>query len=124
MLYKVILHFKSKTSDDQALDIEADIFNSEIGSAFMAGLPYKISLTSWGDEVYGSLDLDLGMVAPVPKIQKGGLAYSQRGYYFCVFYGQQPAWPVEYIGQIKNQDWQQLRTVEWSLLEIDRKSDL
>lgn len=31
----------------------------------------------------------------------GGLAYSAQGNYLCVFFGQAPAWPVDYFAQIE-----------------------
>jgi len=36
------------------------------------------------------------------------LAYTNKGNYLCVFYGQTPAWPVEFIGQIIDDQWKQL----------------
>ena len=50
--------------------------------------------------MYGSIGKDFGTEDPVSTIPSGGLAYTNRGNYLCIFYGQTPAWPVEYIGNI------------------------
>jgi hypothetical protein len=44
----------------------------------------------------------------VPDIPAGGIAYTNNGNYVCIFFGQTPAWPVEYIGQIKDDTWKVL----------------
>jgi hypothetical protein len=44
----------------------------------------------------------------VSTIPPGGIAYSRRGSYLCVFFGQDPAWPVDHVGQIEGDGWRQL----------------
>jgi hypothetical protein len=39
------------------------------------------------------------------SILPGGIAYSSTGNYLCIFFGQDPAWPVEYIGKIEDDQW-------------------
>jgi hypothetical protein len=98
---KIILRFKTFT-------LQAELFDTAIASKFIENLPYEIALQDWGNEAYGSIGLDLGQENPVAEIPPGGLAYTNNGNYFCIFYGQRPAWPVEYIGQINAEDWKQL----------------
>ena len=63
--------------------------------------------------------MDLGSDNPVPEIPEGGLAYTNNVNYFCVFFGQQPAWVVEYIGQIEGEYWKKLLTLQdYSKLKI------
>ena len=101
------------------LVLEAELFNNNIAKKFADNLPYAINLTQWGNELYGSIDVDLGVEDPIPAIPPGGIAYTNNGNYLCVFYGQTPAWPVEYIGQIKNDEWKKLLEVDsLSLLKI------
>ena len=88
--------------------LEAELFESDIANKFIEHLPYSIEITKWGNELYGSIGIDLGTNNPVPEIPEGGLAYTNQGNYFCVFFGQSPAWPVEYIGQLKGDAWKQL----------------
>lgn len=61
---------------------------------------YSIELTTWGDEAYGPIGVDLGEHNPIPEIPGGGIAYTNNGNYLCFFYGQRPAWEVEYIGNM------------------------
>jgi hypothetical protein len=88
--------------------LEAELFSSAIADRFATGLPYQVSLTQWGGELYGSIGIDLGEQNPVPDIPAGGIAYTNNGNFICVFFGQTPAWPVEHIGQIIGRQWHYL----------------
>ena len=88
--------------------LDAELFDSEIANRFAENLPYTINLEQWGNELYGSIGINLGEEHPVPEIPPGGIAYTNNGNYLCVFFGQTPAWPVEYIGQIVGDQWKQL----------------
>lgn len=96
------------TLDFGSFTLEATLFDSAIAQKFAANLPYKVKLEQWGDEVYGPIGIDLGEGNPVPQIPPGGIAYTNNGNYVCIFFGQTPAWPVEYIGQINSDDWRSL----------------
>jgi hypothetical protein len=88
----------------------AELFDTEISRKFADNLPYYIDLTSWGDELYGPIGLDFGEDDPVEKIPEGGLAYTRTGNLFCIFFGQKPAWKVEYIGKILDDGWKRLKS--------------
>lgn len=90
----------------------AELFTTETARKFAMGLPYKMKLTQWGRELYGSIGTDLGEENPVPGIPPGGIAYTNHGNYICIFFGQDPAWPVEYIGQIEGDGWRRLLRAE------------
>lgn len=90
------------------LVLEATLFDSPVAARFLENLPYTLSLTQWGDELYGSIGIDLGENNPVPEIPAGGVAYTGNGNFLCIFFGQTPAWPVEYIGQINGDSWKRL----------------
>jgi hypothetical protein len=96
------------TLDFGELKLETELFDSVIANKFVEHLPYTIDLTQWGQELYGSIGIDLGEDKPISDIPPGGLAYTRQGNYFCIFFGQAPAWPVEYIGQIRGDTWKQL----------------
>ena len=83
---------------------KAVVFESSVAREFGRHLPYSIDLTNWGNELYGPIVVDLGSEKTVSEIPDGGIAYSQRGSYLCIFFGQTPAWPVDYIGQIAEED--------------------
>lgn len=90
------------------VEMYAELFETRIAQEFYANLPYKVDLTNWGNEVYGDIGVDLGEESPVPDIPPGGLAYTDRGNLLCIFFGQTPAWDVEYIGQIEGDMWKRL----------------
>ena len=80
--------------------LKAELEHTPVAEAFADNLPYEIDLTGWGRELYGPISRDLGSHNPVGVIPPGGLAYTNKGNYFCIFFGQNPAWEVEYIGNI------------------------
>ena len=88
--------------------LPGELFDTKIAKSFMRGLPYNVDLIKWGNELYGSIGRDLGEESPVEMIPEGGLAYTNKGSYICIFFGQTPAWPVEYIGQITGDIWRKL----------------
>lgn len=88
--------------------LEAGLFDTAMARKFAERLPLTVSLTPWGRELYGSIGMDLGEEDPVPAIPEGGIAYTRNGQYVCIFFGQTPAWPVEYIGQITGSQWTRL----------------
>ncbi|MFW5989383.1 MAG: cyclophilin-like fold protein [Desulfosudaceae bacterium] len=91
--------------DFGGFSLPAELFDTSPARAFAAHLPYTVALTQWGGELYGSIGVSLAEETPVADIPAGGLAYTGRGNLFCVFFGQTPAWPVEYIGQIPDEQW-------------------
>ena len=93
--------------------LDAELFDTKIAGKFAKSLPVQVSLTHWGNEFYGSIEnvlggKDLGEEDPVPAIPPGGIAYTNQGNYVCIFFGQRPAWAVEYIGQIIDDQWETL----------------
>lgn len=88
--------------------LDAELFDTPIAEAFTENLPYSIKLTRWGDELYGPVEHNLGSEDPVPDIPPGGIAYTDNGNFICFFFGQTPAWSVEYIGQIIGDSWVRL----------------
>jgi hypothetical protein len=103
--------------------LDAELFDSSIADKFYQNLPYSIELTTWGKEVYGPIEHSLGFEKPQGSIPEGGIAYTSRGNYVCVFFGQTPAWPVEYIGQIKETSWEKLLTASLRNLTITKSAD-
>jgi hypothetical protein len=81
--------------------IEAELFDTMVARKFSTHLPVHVYLTVWGTELYGPFGFSIESEAPIPEIPDGGLAYTNNGDYFCIFFGQRPAWPVEYIGRMK-----------------------
>ena len=98
MSKKIILDFGS-------FSLNAMLFNTPVAESLYDSLPQQIDLTHWGQEMYGSVSGNHGHHQPVSEIPSGGLAYTERGSYFCIFFGQSPAWPVEHVGRITDDDY-------------------
>ncbi|MGA1871298.1 MAG: cyclophilin-like fold protein [bacterium] len=64
--------------DFNSFILNAELYNTKIANNFYKNLPYNIELTFWGNEAYGSIDLDLGKENPIPDIPAGGLAYTKQ----------------------------------------------
>ena len=87
--------------------LDAELLDNDVANRFLRGLPCEIELEQWGGELYGPLSFDCGTENAVPEIPAGGIAYSKKGRYLCLFFGQTPAWPVDHIGMMKK--WERLR---------------
>jgi hypothetical protein len=94
--------------DFPGFSLKAELFRTKTAESIFKALPLKADLEKWGNELYGSIGLSLPAEKPVPEIAAGGLAYSSKGTYLCIFFGQKPAWPVEYIGRIEGETWKKL----------------
>ena len=100
--------------------LTARIFDTPTGRAFLNSCPQRdIRLSSYGAEVYGEWSVDLPSTKRQPQIRPGGLAYSLQGSYLCVFFGQTPAWPVDYLGQI-DEGWDVLKQASWASMSVER----
>ena len=97
--------------DFGSLVLSARLFDTDIAKKFLRHLPVTVNLMQWGEEFYGSIGVDLGAEKPVENIAPGGIAYTNSGNYVCIFFGQRPAWAVEHIGQIVDDQWQRLREI-------------
>jgi len=99
--------------DFGTFDLKAELFDLPVCEAMAKILPATVELTSWGGELYGPLPLSCNKMGKlVPAIPPGGIAYSYRGSYLCVFFGQRPAWPVEHIGNIEGKEWKKLKEAD------------
>ena len=106
------------------IPLRARIFDTPTGRAFKESCPHTLpSLQAYGDEVYGAWKVALPSTRPQPKIPPGGLAYSALGNYLCVFYGQAPAWPVDYFAQIEV-GWEALQGGRWRDLHVSLEDPL
>jgi len=88
--------------------LQAELFETEIAEKFFRCLPCSIDLIQWGGELYGPIRSNLGEKNPVPEIPPGGIAYTSKGNYVCFFFGQTPAWPVEYVGYVLDSGWKKI----------------
>jgi hypothetical protein len=99
--------------DFGAFQLNGVLFDLPVCDALVKILPATVELTSWGGELYGPLAVSCNEKGKlVPAIPPGGIAYSYRGPYLCIFFGQTPAWPVEHIGKIEGKEWERLRDTD------------
>lgn len=94
------------------------LYNNEATEMLCSILPQRFEVTQWGEELYGPLSRPLVVSNPVAHLEPGSVAYSETGHYLCVFFGQQPAWPVELLGKIPDPEWKKLRGSNVRILQI------
>lgn len=58
---------------------------------FWEALPLQVSLTTWGDELYGTIPVDIAPEDPREEFEVGDIAYWLQGSGFCILYGPTPA---------------------------------
>ena len=89
--------------------IDAVLNNSETADKIKKILPLSNSVSTWGDEIYFSIDLIDGENDSKEVVELGDLGYWPPGNAFCLFFGLtpasegdkiMPASPVNVIGKI------------------------
>ena len=60
-------------------------------AAFWEALPLKVQLSTWGDELYGTIPVDIAPENPREEFEVGDIAYWLQGSGFCILYGRTPA---------------------------------
>lgn len=58
---------------------------------FWDSLPLNVSLSTWGDELYGRIPVDIEPEKLQIEFEIGDIAYWQEGSGFCILYGPTPA---------------------------------
>lgn len=69
----------------------AELNATMVASAVWAALPLDVRVQRWGDELYGSVPLDLPQEVPQEVVELGDLAYWPPGHAVCLFFGPTPA---------------------------------
>jgi len=69
----------------------ATLNDTEAAAAVWDSLPLEFRVQTWGDELYGTVPLDLKLEMPQEVVLSGDLAYWPPGHAFCVFFGPTPA---------------------------------
>ncbi len=99
---KIVLDFGT-------IRLKGKLNNTGSAQLLYENLPLKIKLVQWGNELYGETGIISHGRDLVSRLEAGSIAYSLKGTYLCVFYGQQPAWPVEVVGKIDGNEWEKLK---------------
>ena len=58
---------------------------------FWEALPLKVNLSTWGNELYGSIPVDIEPENPQEEFEVGDIAFWLQGSGFCILYGRTPA---------------------------------
>ena len=90
--------------------VPAELNDTDTALAIIDNLPLEAEFSTWGDEIYFSIPVKMGLQNGKDVVEKGELAYWPPGNAFCIFYGAtpgssedeiRPASPVNPIGKIK-----------------------
>ena len=108
--------------------LEAELFELETAKMIYDSLPIESSYSTWGDEFYFPIPVELNNEAPVDVVSVGDLAYWPDGRCFCIFFGRtpastgdepRPASPVTVFGRIQG-DSSVLRAVSSDRIIVER----
>lgn len=58
---------------------------------FWEALPLEVNLSTWGDELYGTIPVAIDAENPREEFEVGDIAYWLQGSGFCILYGRTPA---------------------------------
>jgi len=90
--------------------VEATLNESSTAAAIHEALPLEARASTWGDEIYFGVPLELGPEDPLEVVEPGDLGYWPPGRAFCIFFGRtpasrgnevRPASPVNVLGRVE-----------------------
>ncbi len=91
------------------VSVEAELKDSAAADKIWEALPITGSGSTWGDEIYFGIPVDITPQNPQATVEMGDLGYWPPGSAFCIFFGPtpmssgdeiRPASPVEVFGKI------------------------
>ena len=82
---------KKITITTKDLKVEASLNDSETAQKIWKALPIEGSVNTWGDEIYFSIPVDVGLENAKEVVSEGDLGYWPPGSAFCIFFGLTPA---------------------------------
>lgn len=83
-----------------SVEVRAEMIdkNPETADAIWNSLPLKSEVKKWGDEIYFTIPVEIGLENPQDVVEMGDIGYWPPGKAFCVFFG---LTPVSIEGKIK-----------------------
>lgn len=84
---KILL--KAKEIGEIKATLQTDI-SPNTCKKFWDALPLKVNLSTWGDELYGTIPVDIDAENPQEEFEVGDIAYWLQGSGFCILYGRTP----------------------------------
>lgn len=89
--------------------VPAELNDSDTALAIVEALPIESDFNTWGDEIYFSIPIAMGLENGRAFVQAGDIGYWPPGNAFCIFYGAtpgstedkiRPASPVNIVGRV------------------------
>ena len=80
----------SKSINDVLAELSEEK-NPKTADAIWSALPIKARTNRWGDEIYFSIPVKIGMENAQQVVEKGDIGYWPPGNAFCIFFGLTPA---------------------------------
>jgi hypothetical protein len=75
-----------------AVELDAELNDSQAAEALFSQLPMEVSLSRWGEEYYGACGVSVPLAPEArEEMEVGELAYWPPGKALCVFFGPTPA---------------------------------
>ena len=100
---------KKITITVEDLKVDASLNDSKTAQNIWDALPIEGTVNTWGDEIYFSIPVDVGLENAKEVVSEGDLGYWPPGSAFCIFFGTTPvsrgneiraASPVNIFGKI------------------------
>ncbi len=82
---------KKITITVEDIKMSAELNNSETAQKIWDALPIEGSVNTWGDEIYFSIPVNIGLENAKAVVSEGDLGYWPPGNAFCIFFGLTPA---------------------------------
>jgi len=82
---------KKITIKTEDLKVDAGLNDSNTAQKIWEALPIEGSVNTWGDEIYFSIPVNIGVENAEEVVSEGDLGYWPPGNAFCIFFGLTPA---------------------------------
>jgi len=73
-----------------SVTVVAELYNTKIAEAIWQALPFSSKVNTWGDEIYFSIPVKIGLESGQEIVDFGDLGYRPPANAFCIFFGQTP----------------------------------
>ena len=82
---------KKITITTEDLKVDASLNDSKTAQNIGDALPIEGRVNTWGDEIYFSIPINIGLENAKAVVSEGDLGYWPPGNAFCIFFGLTPA---------------------------------
>jgi len=79
------------------VEVQAELNDSDCGQMIAEALPIEADASTWGEEIYFSIDVDCPGEDMKAAVDLGDLGYWPPGSAFCMFFGMTPMSTAEEI---------------------------